>query len=120
MAVQRKKKTEEVKVEEPVVAEVEEEVTEEPIEEPAEEEVETVDIPEEPEKKDDVVVYTESLKVDEDKIPEEPEKKVKIRMRVDHNCTIAMENYDLKQGKTYDVPKDVKRILEEAGLLAPL
>jgi hypothetical protein len=92
MAVQRKKKAEEVKVEEPVVAEVEEEVTEEP----AEEEVETVDI------------------------PEEPEKKVKIRMRVDHNCTIAMENYDLKQGKTYDVPKDVKRILEEAGLLAPL
>ena len=96
MAVQRKKKAEEVKVEEPVVAEVEEEVTEEPSEEPAEEVVETVDI------------------------PEEPEKKVKIRMRVDHNCTIAMENYDLKQGKTYDVPKDVKRILEEAGLLAPL
>lgn len=116
MAVQRKKKAEEVKVEEPVVAEVEEEVTKEP----AEEEVETVDIPEEPEKKDDVVVDTESLKVDEEKIPEEPEKKVKIRMRVDHNCTIAMENYDLKQGKTYDVPKDVKRILEEAGLLAPL
>lgn len=116
MAVQRKKKAEEVKVEEPVVAEVEEEVTEEPVEE----EVETVDIPEEPEKKDDVVVDTESLKVDEEKIPEEPEKKVKIRMRVDHNCTIAMENYDLKQGKTYDVPKDVKRILEEAGLLAPL
>lgn len=45
---------------------------------------------------------------------------VKIRMRVDHKCCIAMERYDLKAGKTYTVPENVKRILNNAGLLAPL
>ena len=45
---------------------------------------------------------------------------VKIRMRVDHRCTIAMEHYDLKAGNTYVVPENVKRILNNAGLLAPL
>lgn len=45
---------------------------------------------------------------------------VKIRMRVDHKCCIAMERYDLKAGKTYSVPENVKRILNKAGLLAPL
>ena len=45
---------------------------------------------------------------------------VKIKMRVDHKCCIAMERYDLKAGKTYVVPENVKRILNKAGLLAPL
>lgn len=45
---------------------------------------------------------------------------VKIRMRVDHRCTIAMVRYDLKKGQTYIVPENVKRILDKAGFLAPL
>lgn len=45
---------------------------------------------------------------------------VKIKMRTDHRCTIAMERYDLKAGQTYVVPENVKKILNEAGLLAPL
>ena len=49
-----------------------------------------------------------------------PEGTVKICMRVDHKCTIAMEVYDLKKGKVYTVPENVKRILNNAGLLAPL
>lgn len=49
-----------------------------------------------------------------------PEGTAKICMRVDHKCTIAKEVYDLKKGKVYTVPENVKRILNEAGLLAPL
>ena len=49
-----------------------------------------------------------------------PDGKVKIKMRVDHRCTIAMERYDLVAGKTYIVPRNVKNILNKAGLLAPL
>ena len=41
-------------------------------------------------------------------------------MRVDHKCCIAMERYDLVAGKTYVVPRNVKNILNKAGLLAPL
>ena len=55
--------------------------------------------------------------VDEKKKPEE---RVKIRLRVDHNCCIAMEFYEFKANKVYTVPKNVKRILNRAGLLAPL
>lgn len=55
--------------------------------------------------------------VDERKKPEE---RVKIRLRVDHNCCIAMEFYEFKANKVYTVPKNVKRILNRAGLLAPL
>ena len=64
----------------------------------------------------DVQVDTEA-KVDTSNKPEE---KVKIRMRVDHKCCIAMERYDLVAGKTYVVPRNVKNILNKAGLLAPL
>ena len=49
-----------------------------------------------------------------------PDGNVKIRMRADHKCCIAMERYDLKAGKTYVVPENVRRILNNAGLLAPL
>jgi len=106
----------EAKTEE-VVTENTEEVTET---EAGVENAETVQTPEvevadeEPEvKEDDVVVEakTEAKK---------PNGKVKIRMRVDHKCCIAMERYDLKAGKTYEVPRNVKNILNKAGLLAPL
>lgn len=45
---------------------------------------------------------------------------VKIRMRVDHNCNIGTERYYFVKGKVYNVPENVKRILNQAGLLAPL
>ena len=63
---------------------------------------------------DSVEVDTESIKASK------PSGNVKIRMRVDHRCTIAMETYDLKKDKTYTVPQNVKNILNRAGLLAPL
>ena len=69
----------------------------------------------------DVDVNTDNLKVEEKNIP--PEKvsnKAKIRMRVDHKCTIAMERYDLKAGQVYTVPKNVRDILNRADLLSPL
>lgn len=72
---------------------------------------------EEPTKADDVEVTVEE--------PISPNTKkfngnVKIRMRVDHKCCIAMERYDLKAGKVYAVPENVKNILNKAGLLSPL
>lgn len=105
MAVRKTKKAveEEVKVD----------VT--PVEEVSEEKV-----AEEPKKDEDpfkVEVDTEAIDVEEDQIPN---KKVKIRMRVDHHCTIAMVRYDFKAGKCYDVPANVKLILDGAGLLSPL
>lgn len=74
----------------------------------------TVDTtPAEPE----VEVDTDKAKVDNSK---KPNTTVKIRMRIDHKCTIAGEFYDLKKGKTYTVPQNVKRILNKAGYLIPL
>lgn len=70
------------------------------------------------EPKADVEVDTKSVVVKESDRPKNGS--VKIRMRVDHKCCIAMERYDLKAGKTYVVPENVKRILNKAGLLAPL
>lgn len=91
---------------------------------PVVEEQEVVEVPEvevqevevEEPKKEDVVVDTSVAEVKESK----NNGKVKIRMRVDHKCCIAMERYDLKAGKTYTVPENVKRVLNKAGLLAPL
>lgn len=83
-------------------------------------EVAVEDIPvvevEEP-KEPEVTVEVEKANVD---TSNKPNGNVKIRMRVDHKCCIAMERYDLKEGKTYVVPENVKRILNKAGLLAPL
>ena len=117
-----RKPTKETKVEEVVevvATEVQEEVveTQEIVEEVQEVETEAqVEIVAEvQEPKTDLVVDTESAKESE-----RAEGKVKIRMRVDHKCCIAMERYDLKAGKTYTVPENVKRILNKAGLLAPL
>ena len=89
------------------------------------EEIETV-VEETPEVEVEIPEVTEEPKVDvemekaEVKESNRPNGNVKIRMRVDHKCCIAMERYDLKAGKTYTVPENVKRILNKAGLLAPL
>ena len=98
---------EEVNVEIPV----EEEAT---VEETSSIEVETPEVEiEEPE----VKVGVEKAEVN---VSNKPSGNVKIRMRTDHKCCIAMERYDLKAGKTYVVPVNVKNILNRAGLLAPL
>lgn len=123
MAVKKANKaTEDVKVETPVEVETPE-VEVEAVETPVEEQVEvedTVEIPEvdvEEKKEDEPKVEVDQTAPD---TANRPNGKVKIRMRVDHKCTIAMERYDLKAGKTYTVPENVKRILNNAGLLAPL
>lgn len=129
MAVKKAKATEvkeketvavEVEVEETVVPTEEQEietVEEEIVEETVEEETEEIEV--------EIPTEVEEPKVDVEVKPEvtessRPNGKVKIRMRVDHKCCIAMERYDLKAGKTYTVPENVKRILNKAGLLAPL
>lgn len=102
-----------VKVEEPVMEDEaikEEENGAEPIVEITE-----VEVPEVKEDKD-IVIDEKNTELNENK----PKGNVKIRMRVDHKCCIAMERYDLKEGKTYVVPENVKRVLNKAGLLAPL
>ena len=53
-------------------------------------------------------------------IKEEKQEKVRIRMREDHQCTIAMVRYSFKKGRCYDVPPNVKNILNKRGLLDPL
>lgn len=45
---------------------------------------------------------------------------VRIRMREDHRCFIGGSRYNLIKGHTYDVPENVKTILDKRGLLAPL
>ena len=65
----------------------------------------------------EVEVATKEETIDDSK---RVESRVKIRMRVDHTCTIAMERYEFKQGEVYRVPRNVKRMLNRAGLLAPL
>ena len=127
MAVKKANKaTEDVKVETPEVETPEVEV--EAVETPVEQHVEVEDTVETPEV-EIPEVDVEEKKEDEPKVEVDqtapdtanrPNGKVKIRMRVDHKCTIAMERYDLKAGKTYTVPENVKRILNNAGLLAPL
>lgn len=78
-----------------------------------------------------VVEAVEENKVEEKTLdvevdPEATEKSVRkegnvrIRMREDHKCCIAMVRYDLKKGQTYNVPENVKTILDKRGLLAPL
>ncbi len=109
MAVKKSKKEEAVEV----TVDVKEEgveVTPEVVE------VETPQVEVE-EPKQDVEV---DAKVAEVKASDRPKGTVKIRMRVDHKCCIAMERYDLKAGKVYTVPENVKNILNKAGLLAPL
>lgn len=105
----------EVEVEAPVVEETEVATTDGVDENANAPEVEVPEVEVETPATKDVEVDTESAKVNN-----RPSGNVKIRMRVDHKCCIAMERYDLKAGKTYVVPENVKRILNKAGLLAPL
>lgn len=116
MAVKKKQTVDEVKVDE-VEVKTDAEETKEDV---ADTDEVSVEIPEEKEETDGIEVDPEALVVDEVKIPEEKDKKVKIRLRVDHHCSIAMVRYDFKAGKVYDVPVNVKLILDNAGLLAPL
>ena len=109
MAVKKVNKQEEVNVDVTMDATPEVDVVETPV---VEVEVQEEKVKEEPK----LEVSTEPT-VDTTK---KPENKVKIHMRVDHKCCIAMERYDLKANKTYVVPENVKRILNNAGLLAPL
>lgn len=119
MAV-KKAKSQEVEVEvTPVIETPEVETPEEVMEQSTIDETPIVEVtePEEEKKPEDqpkVEVDLESTEI------KKPSGLVKIRMRTDHKCTIAMERYDLKAGKTYNVPENVKRILNKAGLLAPL
>lgn len=98
--------------------------TEEPLEQ-VDESVEVEQTPivdfgiEEPEKKEEPSVDVNEEAFEEDSTTY-VEKIVKIRMRVDHRCFIAMQRYDLKAGQTYNVPVNVKDILNRAGLLSPL
>lgn len=108
------KPVEVVEVQETPVVDTEPVEEETPVEETPAVEVETPEVEvEEPEVKVDV----EKAEVN---VSNKPSGNVKIRMRTDHKCCIAMERYDLKAGKTYVVPVNVKNILNRAGLLAPL
>jgi len=79
-----------------------------------------VEIPEEP-KSSDVEVNPTDIGAPTVEVPTKKQNAdVKVRMRCDHRCTIAMVRYDLKADKVYVVPANVKRILNDAGLLAPL
>lgn len=60
------------------------------------------------------------VKVEVPETKEIPDKNVKIKLRVDHKCHIGKENYNFIAGKIYTVPENVKRILQEAGLLSAL
>ncbi len=48
------------------------------------------------------------------------EGKEKIRVNVNHFCNIGGERYDFKKNEIYEVPIQVKLILQRANLLAPL
>ena len=108
--------TPEVEVEETAVEATETQSVETEVETPVEETTPEVEV-ETPVEDTPLEVDTSVADVDASNKPIE---KVKIRMRVDHKCVIAMERYDLKAGKTYVVPKNVKNILNKAGYLAPL
>ena len=73
-----------------------------------------------PETASGVQVDTSVLTPDPENIPPEPEKNVRIRLREDHKCVIAMKRYVFQKGKCYDVPPNVKRVLNKRGLLSPL
>ena len=108
--------TPEVEVEETAVEATETQSVETEVETPVEETTPEVEV-ETPVEDTPLEVDTSVADVDASNKPTE---NVKIRMRVDHKCVIAMERYDLKAGKTYVVPKNVKNILNRAGYLAPL
>ena len=109
--------TPEVEVEEIAVEATETQSVETEVETPVEETTPEVEV--EAPVVEDTPLEVDTSVADVD-ISNKPVEKVKIRMRVDHKCVIAMERYDLKAGKTYVVPKNVKNILNKAGYLAPI
>lgn len=111
--------TPEVEVEETAVEATETQSVETEVETPVEDVEETTPEVEVETPVEDTPLEVDTSVADVD-TSNQPAEKVKIRMRVDHTCTIAMERYDLKAGKTYVVPKNVKNILNKAGYLAPL
>lgn len=60
------------------------------------------------------------VKVEVPEAKEIPDKNVKIKLRVNHKCHIGADNYNFIAGKIYTVPQNVKRILQDAGLLSAL
>ena len=62
------------------------------------------------------------LEVDPTPVSEEPKVtgNVRVRMKKDHSCFIGGEHYVLTAGQCYNVPANVKEILNRADLLAPL
>ena len=126
MAVKKVQKSEDLKVEIPVVDETPEVTVPEnvKVETPEENEKETT-APEQETPEVDVTVpdvEEPEVSVDTSSIDDskKPENMVKVRMRTDHKCTIGGELYQLESGKIYTVPENVKRILNKAGLLSPL
>lgn len=97
--------------------EVDESVANQKVEDKAPDAEPKVEVTGEQSAEPEVAVATKEDTIDNSKMVES---RVKIRMRVDHTCTIAMERYEFKQGEVYRVPRNVKRILNRAGLLAPL
>lgn len=113
MAVKKTSKKEVEVVETPTV-EVDTEVVEETIEETIEEVVET-------KKENKVEVEVEPTVIDE-ALPTVTSSKgnVRIKMANRHHCFIGGVRYDLEAGQCYNVPINVKEILNRAGLLTPL
>ena len=60
------------------------------------------------------------VKVEVPETKEIPDKNVKIKLRVNHKCHIGADSYNFIAGKIYTVPQNVKRILQDAGLLSAL
>lgn len=60
------------------------------------------------------------VKVEVPEAKEIPDKNVKIKLRVNHKCHIGADSYNFIAGKIYTVPQNVKRILQDAGLLSAL
>lgn len=100
---------------------------EEPVEEPKTEEPEETEETEDEEGAGETPIITIDTEKKEDEVTVKPTETVskkaqmvKIRMRTNHKCFIGGEWYYLNEGKCYNVPENVKRILDGAGLLAPL
>ena len=65
-------------------------------------------------------VEDNEVKVEVPEAKEIPDKNVKIKLRVNHKCHIGADSYNFIAGKIYTVPQNVKRILQDAGLLSAL
>ena len=48
------------------------------------------------------------------------EKNVRVKLKKDFSFNFGSERYEFKEGQCYNVPANVKEILNRAGLLAPL